>query len=96
MLCGASAWLDCSIERHITAGDHDIVLLRVHDLAASDMPPLVFHGSTFRQLRARTRADLTPEQFGPGLLGWCQQAIRARLRRRAVRQICPDQHPSQS
>jgi flavin reductase (DIM6/NTAB) family NADH-FMN oxidoreductase RutF len=62
ILCGASAWLDCSIERHITAGDHDIVLLRVHDLAASDMPPLVFHGSTFRQLRACTSAeDLTPE-----------------------------------
>jgi flavin reductase (DIM6/NTAB) family NADH-FMN oxidoreductase RutF len=52
MLCGASAWLDCSIERHILAGDHDIVLLRVHDLGASDAPPLVFHGSTFRRLQA--------------------------------------------
>ena len=55
MLCGASAWLDCSIERHIPAGDHDIVLLRVHDLGVSDAPPLVFHGSTFRQLQARGR-----------------------------------------
>jgi flavin reductase (DIM6/NTAB) family NADH-FMN oxidoreductase RutF len=96
ILCGASAWLDCSIERHITAGDHDIVLLRVHDLAASDTPPLVFHGSTSRQLQARTRAeDLFPERYGRGLLGWCQHAIWARLRRRAGRQICP-QYPSQS
>ena len=69
ILCGASAWLDCSIDRHITAGDHDIVLLRVHDLAASDMPPLVFHGSTFRQLQARSRAeDLSRETHGRGLL----------------------------
>jgi flavin reductase (DIM6/NTAB) family NADH-FMN oxidoreductase RutF len=57
LICGASAWLDCTIERHITAGDHHIVLLRVHDLDASDVPPLVFHGSTFRQLQVRSCAD---------------------------------------
>jgi flavin reductase (DIM6/NTAB) family NADH-FMN oxidoreductase RutF len=52
VLDGASAWLDCSVEREIPAGDHDIVLLRVHDLDADpDIPPLVFHGSRFRQLR---------------------------------------------
>lgn len=96
MLPGSSAWLDCSIERHIPAGDHYIVLLRVHDLAVSDAPPLVFHGSTFRQLQARTRtAELPSRQHGRGLLGWYRQAMRAHLRRRAGRQPCPDQYPSQ-
>ncbi|MFF5079193.1 flavin reductase family protein [Actinoplanes sp. NPDC000266] len=48
---GSSAWLDCSIEREIPAGDHDIILLRVHDLDADEaVPPLVFHGSTYRSL----------------------------------------------
>ena len=52
LLDGASAWLDCGIERVIPAGDHDIVLLRVHDLEADpQVAPLVFHGSQFRQLR---------------------------------------------
>jgi flavin reductase (DIM6/NTAB) family NADH-FMN oxidoreductase RutF len=51
LLDGASAWLDCAIEREIPAGDHDIVLLRVHDLDADpDVTPLVFHGSRYRRL----------------------------------------------
>ncbi|MEU8238545.1 flavin reductase family protein [Actinoplanes missouriensis] len=51
LLDGSSAWLDCSVEREIPAGDHDIVLLRVHDLDAdADVPPLVFHGSRYRRL----------------------------------------------
>ena len=50
-LCEASAWFDCSVEQEIPAGDHDIVLLRVHDLGASEALPLVFHGSTYRQLQ---------------------------------------------
>jgi len=52
LLHEASAWFDCSIEREIPAGDHDIVLLRVHDLGASEAMPLVFHGSSYRQLQA--------------------------------------------
>lgn len=52
VLDGASAWLDCSIDREIPAGDHDIVLLRVHDLDADpDVSPLVFHGSRFSRLQ---------------------------------------------
>jgi flavin reductase (DIM6/NTAB) family NADH-FMN oxidoreductase RutF len=51
LLCEASAWFDCTIEQEIPAGDHDIVLLRVHDLGASDVLPLVFHGITYMQLQ---------------------------------------------
>jgi flavin reductase (DIM6/NTAB) family NADH-FMN oxidoreductase RutF len=54
LLADASAWFDCSIEQQIAAGDHDIVLLRVHDLAATEAMPLVFHGSTYRRLQACT------------------------------------------
>ena len=52
LLNGASAWLECSIDKTIRAGDHDIVVLRVHKLEADDArKPLVFHGSQFRRLR---------------------------------------------
>ncbi|WP_433221122.1 flavin reductase family protein [Dactylosporangium sp. CS-047395] len=51
LLDGACAWLDCSIEREIPAGDHDIVLLRVHALDADrTVAPLVFHQSRFGRL----------------------------------------------
>ena len=51
LLTGASAWLDCSIEREIPAGDHGIVLLNVHRLGADPgVAPLVFHGSQYRRL----------------------------------------------
>jgi flavin reductase (DIM6/NTAB) family NADH-FMN oxidoreductase RutF len=56
LLREASAWFDCSIEQEIPAGDHDIVLLRIHDLGASDVAPLVFHRSTFRRLQTRAHA----------------------------------------
>ncbi|MEV8516841.1 flavin reductase family protein [Dactylosporangium sp. NPDC051484] len=52
LLDGACAWLDCSIEREIPAGDHDIILLRVHALDADrSVPPLVFHQSAFGRLQ---------------------------------------------
>ncbi|RFS87597.1 flavin reductase [Actinomadura spongiicola] len=48
---GAAAWYVCSIEHQFRSGDHDIVVLRVHDLdACTGVPPLVFHGGTFRDL----------------------------------------------
>ena len=53
LLAGASAWLDCSVEREIRAGDHEIVLLAVHGLDTDPAaPPLVFHASRYRRLAA--------------------------------------------
>jgi flavin reductase (DIM6/NTAB) family NADH-FMN oxidoreductase RutF len=62
---GASAWLNCSIERQISAGDHDVVLLRVHALDAdASIPPLVFHASRYRALGEPRSAALvqTPSE----------------------------------
>lgn len=53
VLHGASAWLSCSLYAEHRAGDHDIVVLRVHDLDADHaIAPLVFHTSRFRQLQS--------------------------------------------
>jgi flavin reductase (DIM6/NTAB) family NADH-FMN oxidoreductase RutF len=50
---GASAWLDCGIEREIRVGDHDLILLRVHALDSDPaVPPLIFHASRYRRLSA--------------------------------------------
>ncbi|MCW2683808.1 MAG: hsaB [Blastococcus sp.] len=50
-LHGAGAWLDCSVEGKVPAGDHGIVLLRMHAITLHDgIAPLVFAGSTFRRL----------------------------------------------
>jgi flavin reductase (DIM6/NTAB) family NADH-FMN oxidoreductase RutF len=51
LLTGASAWLECSVEREVTVGDHDVIMLTVHDLDADhDVLPLVVHGSRYRKL----------------------------------------------
>lgn len=47
---GSPAQLDCSVEELVPAGDHQIVLLRVHAARALPAEPLVFHASTFREL----------------------------------------------
>lgn len=48
---GAGAWIECSLEAEYPAGDHDILLLRVHDIGADpSVAPLVFHRSGFRSL----------------------------------------------
>ena len=50
----APVHLECSVEGEHPAGDHDVVLLRVHALGADPaVEPLVFHGSTFRRLTRR-------------------------------------------
>jgi flavin reductase (DIM6/NTAB) family NADH-FMN oxidoreductase RutF len=51
LIDGAPVHLECSVERETPAGDHEVVLLRVHALATDPAAaPLVFHGSTFRRL----------------------------------------------
>ncbi|MBY3986922.1 flavin reductase family protein [Rhodococcus sp. IEGM 1401] len=48
---GASMWLDATVTEQITAGDHDIVLMRINELEIKDgIAPIVFHGSKFRRL----------------------------------------------
>ena len=37
------AWLDCSLDEVLTAGDHSILLGRVESSGLSDRPALVFH-----------------------------------------------------
>ena len=48
----ATAWLDCSVEKEIEAGDHDIVLFRLHQAALADdgVMPLIFHSSDFHTI----------------------------------------------
>lgn len=53
---GAAGWFDCTIHDEVAAGDHTIVLLRVHGLGVGDAEPLVFHASHYRQLAADPQA----------------------------------------
>ncbi|RKS78848.1 flavin reductase (DIM6/NTAB) family NADH-FMN oxidoreductase RutF [Actinomadura pelletieri DSM 43383] len=60
----AAAWYVCSIEQQFRSGDHDIVVLRVHDLDARvGVPPLVFHGGTFRDLAGVPSAERSAERI---------------------------------
>ena len=53
LLEDAVAAFDCTVHREIVAGDHTIVLLRLHALDdAGDSAPLVFHRSAFGRLSA--------------------------------------------
>jgi flavin reductase (DIM6/NTAB) family NADH-FMN oxidoreductase RutF len=50
---GTSVWLESAIEQLVPAGDHTIVILRVHDITVHDeVAPIVFHRSAFRRLGA--------------------------------------------
>ena len=50
---GAAARFDCSVERVVPAGDHDIVLLRIHALEADRaVAPPVFHAGRFPRIAA--------------------------------------------
>lgn len=48
---GTSVWLETAVEREVPAGDHTIVILRIHDITVHDgVAPIVFHRSGFRRL----------------------------------------------
>jgi flavin reductase (DIM6/NTAB) family NADH-FMN oxidoreductase RutF len=52
-VAGTSVWLESAIEQLVPAGDHTIVILRVSGITVhADVPPIVFHRSTFRRLGA--------------------------------------------
>lgn len=51
LISGAVAWFECRVAQEAPAGDHSIVLLEIEDMFGEPhMPPLIFHGSRFRQL----------------------------------------------
>ncbi|TQS44593.1 flavin reductase family protein [Cryptosporangium phraense] len=53
LIDGASAWLECTVDREVPAGDHMIVLLRIEAFELErTIAPLVFHSSGFRRLSA--------------------------------------------
>ncbi|BAW03526.1 flavin reductase family protein [Nocardia seriolae] len=46
---GAAAWLETSVHEQVPAGDHAVVLLRVHRVSVrAESEPMVFHRSGFR------------------------------------------------
>ncbi|MFH9010553.1 flavin reductase family protein [Streptomyces sp. NPDC017943] len=53
VLDGSIGWIECSVEEEIPAGDHDVVLARVHDLDThhEDEPLLFFRGLYGRYAR---------------------------------------------
>lgn len=56
---GATAWFACSVFDVHDAGDHDVVLLLVHDLDVQrETLPLVFHRSRFTQLAGEPSSAL--------------------------------------
>lgn len=58
LLHGATTWLDCSVDRCVPAGDHELVLFRVHRQCTLDhRGPLVFHASAFHALAGLERAS---------------------------------------
>jgi flavin reductase (DIM6/NTAB) family NADH-FMN oxidoreductase RutF len=66
LLAGATAWLECALEREIPAGDHDIVLFRLHRASvASAVMPLVFHASDFHTLAPVDRMHGASPSSGP-------------------------------
>jgi len=51
LIAGAVLHLDCSVEAEHPAGDHGIVLLRIHAHGVgADTEPLLFHRSRFRSV----------------------------------------------
>lgn len=54
VVCGALAWLDCTVVAEHRAGDHMVVLGRVEHVDAErpEAEPLLYHRSRYRRLHA--------------------------------------------
>lgn len=59
LLDDAALWLESSVHRVENAGDHWLILLEVVQLGVGMKEPLVWHGSTFRELAAASSVDLS-------------------------------------
>jgi 3-hydroxy-9,10-secoandrosta-1,3,5(10)-triene-9,17-dione monooxygenase reductase component len=57
----AVAWLEVSIEAEHPAGDHVIVVARVHDLRATENMPLLFFRGSYMQLRPGRSRPVAPD-----------------------------------
>jgi flavin reductase (DIM6/NTAB) family NADH-FMN oxidoreductase RutF len=65
-ISGAPVWFECTLAGEFPAGDHVVALLEVHGLGADPgLNPLVFHGSSFRQLLLPSTA-VAPVPGQPG------------------------------
>lgn len=77
-LTGASAWFDCTVERHLALGDHTILVGRVLDLGVSgaECEPIIFHrgkycslGKQLSHARPTVDVDATDEEIWAVLHG---------------------------
>jgi flavin reductase (DIM6/NTAB) family NADH-FMN oxidoreductase RutF len=60
---GSLAWVDCRIELVHDAGDHELILGRVHDLGVGPGDPLLYFHSHFATMdHDRTRHDRTHQE----------------------------------
>jgi len=46
------AWFDCTVSQQVDAGDHYIIIGKVHDFGCIDEPPLAFSRSHFAQFKS--------------------------------------------
>lgn len=51
LLDDSLAWYECSVDRTVRVGDHDIVLLNVLGHGGEPGSPLIFHGSRFHRVK---------------------------------------------
>jgi 3-hydroxy-9,10-secoandrosta-1,3,5(10)-triene-9,17-dione monooxygenase reductase component len=49
---GCIAWVDCEVDLVHDAGDHELIMGKVHDLGTGEGLPLLFYRRTFATLRA--------------------------------------------
>jgi flavin reductase (DIM6/NTAB) family NADH-FMN oxidoreductase RutF len=52
VLEGATAWIDCTIEQVVEAGDHTIILGRARSCGSTDASALLFHRGAFTSVRS--------------------------------------------
>ncbi len=48
---GASSWMDCEVTGELPAGDHTVIIFRVHQVGQGPETPLLFHNGRFPRMR---------------------------------------------